>query len=514
MKESMDPVIVDGESLTLKSVEEVAVCGRQAVLGERSKDRIQAAQRLVVQAVERQETIYGITTGLGHLSEVSIDKAQAAKLQNNMIRSHSAGVGSEFPAEVCRAMMLLRANALAKGYSGVRQELIEALLYLLNTDITPVVYQQGSVGASGDLVPLAHMALLLTGQGKARRDGRLLDGQEALKAAGLAPIELGPKEALSLVNGTQAMAAVSLLTLLKGERLARISDIAGALSLEALRGTEAAFDERIHRLRPISGQIEVAENIRRMVAESAITPPGKNTRVQDAYCLRCIPQVHGAVREVLHFVRHILEIEINAATDNPLIFPEDGIALSGGNFHGEPLAFAADFLGIALAELANISDRRTARLVDPKLSGLPPSLSEHAALGCSFGILQIVTASLVSENKGLAHPASVDSIPTAGNQEDHVSMGLTAARNASDIACNLENVLTIECLCAAQALDFVGPEKAGRGTRRAHEIIRTKVSFAGDDRSRIFHDEIEKMSGLIREGTLLQVVEEIVGKLK
>jgi len=509
----MNPVIIDGEGLSLEAVEEVATQAHQVVLSEKAKSAINASRRVVEDALARQTKVYGVTTGLGYLSEVSLDQAQSIKLQNNMIRSHSAGVGEEFSVDVCRAMMVLRANALAKGYSGVRLKIIELLLSLLNSGVTPVIPQQGSVGASGDLVPLAHMALLLTGQGKARKNGHLLDGEEALKAANLTPIELGPKEALALVNGTQAMAAVGVLTLLRGERLARIADIAGSLSLEALRGTEVAFDERIHRVRPIPGQQVVAENIRRMVAGSSITPPEKNTRVQDAYSLRCIPQVHGAVREVLSFVRRLLEIEINSATDNPLVFPEDGVVLSGGNFHGEPLAFAMDFLAIGLAELSNISDRRTARLIDPKLSGLPPSLSEHAALGCSFGILQIVTASLASENKTLAHPASVDSIPTAANQEDHVSMGCIAARKARDVARNLEQVLAIECLCAAQGLDFVGLEKCGRGTRRAHEIVRSRVPWLIEDRARIFHDDIIQIASLLHEGVLLNGVEEVIGRL-
>jgi histidine ammonia-lyase len=509
----MEPVVVDGEGLTLEEVEQVAVHLRGAALSEQARPKILASRRVVEQALAKKEKVYGVTTGLGHLSEVTIDEAQSAQLQNNMVRSHSAGVGEEYPAETCRAMMLLRANTLAKGYSGVRMIIIESLLALLNAGITPVIPQQGSVGASGDLVPLAHMALLLTGEGKARRGGELLGGTDALKAAKLAPIVLGPKETLALVNGTQAMTAVGVLTLLKAERLARIADIAGALSLEALRGTAAAFDARIHRVRPVPGQEAVAENMRRLLAGSSIAAPEVNTRVQDAYSLRCIPQVHGAVREILGFVRRMLEIEVNSATDNPLIFPEDGTVISGGNFHGEPIAVSMDFLAIGLTELANISDRRTARLVDPNLSGLPSSLSEHAALGCSFGILQIVTASLASENRALAHPASVDNIPTAGNQEDHVSMGPIAARKARDIAKNLENVLAIECLCAAQGLDFVGVQQCAHGTRRAHEILRTVVPWLSGDRARIFHDDIAAVAALLRDGRLLGGVQDAVGAL-
>jgi histidine ammonia-lyase len=509
----MEAVVIDGESLTLEAIERVAMRGHGAALGDAARPGILASRRVVEKALAENRKVYGVTTGLGHLSEVRIDEAQSALLQNNMVRSHSAGVGEEYPAETCRAMMLLRANTLAKGYSGVRMCIIESLLALLNAGITPIIPQQGSVGASGDLVPLAHMALLLTGQGAARRGGERLDGMAALKAAGLAPIVLGPKETLALVNGTQAMAAVGTLTLLKAERLARIADIAGALSLEALRGTAAAFDERIHRVRPVPGQGAVAENMRRLLAGSRTAAPATNPRIQDAYSLRCIPQVHGAVREIMGFVRRMLEIEVNAATDNPLIFAEDETVISGGNFHGEPIAVSMDFLAIGLTELANISDRRTARLIDPHLSGLPSSLSEHAALGCSFGILQIVSASLASENRALAHPASVDNIPTAANQEDHVSMGPIAARKARDIAKNLQNVLAIECLCAAQGVDFVGVDNCGAGTRRAHQVVRSVVPWLDGDRARIFHDDIAAVAALLEDGRLLDGVENAVGAL-
>lgn len=315
-----DVVVIDGERLTLEAVEAVATHGSQVVISEQAKPRIVASHNIIKEAVARGAKVYGVTTGLGSLSEVSIDQSDTTKLQENLVRSHSAGVGDEFSVEVSRTIMLLRANTLAKGFSGVRLELIEFLLALLNNGVTPVIPQKGSVGASGDLAPLAHMSLLLMGQGEARKNGNLLDGEKALKAANLRAMKLGPKEALALVNGTQAMAAVGVLTLLNGERLSRTADIAGSLSLEALGGTEVAFDERIHRVRPILGQSEVAENVRRMVAGSSITPPEKNPRVQDAYCLRCIPQVHGAVREVFRFVRGLLEIEINSATDNPLSF--------------------------------------------------------------------------------------------------------------------------------------------------------------------------------------------------
>ncbi|MFH1137099.1 MAG: histidine ammonia-lyase [Pseudomonadota bacterium] len=504
---------IDGNGLTLEDVVRVALRGQKVKLRPDSLGGIMAAYREVEKAIERNLKVYGVTTGLGHLSEVRISRERTKKLQENLILSHCSGVGDEFPVDICRAMMLLRANALAKGFSGVRPGIIEGLLTLLNAGVTPVIYKQGSVGASGDLVPLAHMALLLTGRGQARLDGKLISGAEGLKVAGLEPTELEAKEALALVNGTQAMAAVCALTLARGLHLVKVADIAGAMSLEALGGTAAAFDPRIHRVRPIPGQGETAENILRIVQGSSITPPHLNSRVQDAYSLRCMPQVHGSVREVLKFARYILEIELNSATDNPLVFPEDGVFLSGGNFHGEPLAFIGDFMGIALSELANISDRRCARLTDPHCSDLPPSLSNFASEGNCFGILQIVTASLVSDNKTLAHPASVDSVPTSANQEDHVSMGLNAARKAHDISNNLENVLAIECICAAQALAFVGPERCGRGTRAAHEAIRTRMPWVDGDAARIFSDDIRTVREFVSEEGLVRAVVEAVGEL-
>ena len=509
----MDFLELDGNSLRLEDVISVACQGQGVRLDQDSRGAVTAAYDKVQEAVEKNLKIYGITTGLGHLSEQSISREMTRKLQENLILSHCSGVGDEFPVEVCRAMMLLRANALAKGFSGVRLEIIDNLLTLLNAGVTPVIYKQGSVGASGDLVPLAHMALLLTGKGPARQNGRLITGEQGLKEAGLDPLELEAKEALALVNGTQAMAAVCALTLSRGLHLLKVADIAGAMSLEALSGTAAAFDARIHQVRPIPGQGEVAANILKVVNGSTITAPELNSRVQDAYSLRCMPQVHGSVREVLKFVRYLLEIELNSATDNPLVFPEDGDFLSGGNFHGEPLAFAGDFMAIALSELANISDRRSARLTDPHCSDLPPSLSKFAGEGNCFGILQIVTASLVADNKSLAHPASVDSVPTSANQEDHVSMGLNAARKAAEILGNLENVLAIECICAAQALDFVGLERCGRGTRAAHGAIRTCMPWVDGDVARLFSDDIKVVREFIAKGHLVQAVIEAVGEL-
>ena len=509
----MDELSINGDDLTLEDIERVVYRAQPVSLDPGACQKVAAARREVEKAVAGNIKVYGVTTGLGHLSEISIPPEQAQLLQENLILSHCSGVGDEFAVEICRAMLLLRANALAKGCSGVRPVVVENLLTLLNAGITPVIYQQGSVGASGDLVPLAHMALLLTGRGNARQNGESIAGDRALKAAGVDPIVLEPKEALALVNGTQAMAAVCALTLTRALHLAQVADIAGAMTLEALGGTEVAFDPRIHRVRPIRGQIAVAENILKLVKGSTITPAEVNSRVQDAYSLRCMPQVHGAVREVLTFARSLLEVELNSATDNPLIFAEDNAILSGGNFHGEPLAFIGDFLAIVLSELANISDRRSARLVDPNCSDLPPSLSEHAGVGNCFGILQIVTASLVADNKALAHPASVDSIPTSANQEDHVSMGLTAARKAWQIVDNLENVLAIECICAAQALDYVGLERCGVGTRKAHAAVRTCLPWVDGERARYFHDDIHAVVELIRQEDFVVRVARAAGEL-
>ncbi len=509
----MEILEINGNNLTLEDVIRVALHGQKVKLNPDSRRGVLAAYKEVERAVDQGLKVYGVTTGLGHLSEVSISREMTKKLQENLILSHCSGVGDEFPVEICRAMMLLRANALAKGFSGVRLEIIENLLALPNAGITPVIFKQGSVGASGDLVPLAHMALLLTGKGNARRNGKLITAEEGLKAAGIEPTVLEAKEALALVNGTQAMASVCALTLSRGLNLAKVADIAGSMSLEALAGTAAAFDARIQKVRPIPGQGEVAENVLRIVNGSSITAPHLNARVQDAYSLRCMPQVHGSVREVLKFVRYLLEIELNSATDNPLVFAEDGDFLSGGNFHGEPLAFIGDFMSIVLSELANISDRRSARLTDPNCSDLPPSLSKFAGEGNCFGILQIVSASLVSDNKTLAHPASVDSVPTSANQEDHVSMGLNAARKAFDIAGNLENVLAIECICAAQALDFVGLDRCGKGTRTAHAAIRTCLPWVDGDVARIFSDDIRVVKEFISGGQLVQAVTEAVGEL-
>lgn len=458
---------------------------------------------------------YGVNTGFGALAEVRINEADLARLQVNLLRSHATGVGEPYPAPVARAMMLLRANVLLLGTSGVRPEVPELLVEMIERGICPSIPQKGSVGASGDLAPLAHLALVLIGEGEATYEGVRLPGDEALARAGLRPLVLGPKEGLALINGTQAMTADAALTLERAERLAKTADIAGAMSLEALKGTARAFDARIHAMRPHPGQAHCAENLRRLIGHSELAESHHDCgKVQDPYSLRCMPQVHGATRDVLDFCADVVERECNAATDNPLAF-EEGEAvelLSGGNFHGQPVAFASDFLAISLAELANISERRIEQLVNPALSsGLPPFLAPESGLNSGFMIAQVTAAALVSENKGLAHPASVDSIPSSANREDHVSMGTIAARKARHVAEHVETVLAIELMCAAQGLDLRRPLRSSPGVEAAFAVIRTAVPILREDR--VLHRDIAAIAALVRDGRLVNAVESAIGPL-
>ena len=509
----MDPLEIDGDSLTLEEVEDVSLRKREVRLSAKAIDGILSSQKLMEDLANGEQPVYGVTTGFGSLHNVSISKEDRLTLQRNLIRSHSCGLGEPFPEEDVRAIILLRANALAKGYSGIRLDTVKTLLAFLSKDICPVVPQQGSVGASGDLAPLAHVALALIGEGKVFFEGELMNSQEALRKASIKPIVLQPKEGLALINGTQVMTGVGLLTLLRAERLCKTADIAGAMTFEALKGNKTAYDRRIHEIRPHLGQKESAENLLRLLKQknNLLSDKARNVRVQDPYCLRCIPQVHGAVRDVIRFVRSVLEIEINSATDNPLVFSSEKEVLSGGNFHGEPVAFAMDFLGISTSEISNISERRIARLLDPLLSGLPAGLSENPGLNSGLTMLQIVAASLVSENKVLCSPASVDSIPTAANQEDHVSMGVTAARKARIILQNAEKVIAMELICGAQGIDFLGPIDLGLGTRKAYELIRSLIPKVKEDRS--LQDDVNRMLQLIVQDEFLKFVQDAAGKL-
>jgi len=458
---------------------------------------------------------YGVNTGFGALAEVRVATADLARLQVNLLRSHATGVGEPFPSSITRAMMLLRANVLVLGTSGVRLEVPQLLVEMINRNVCPVIPQKGSVGASGDLAPLAHLALVLIGEGEAVFEGIVLPGDQALARAGLHPIILAPKEGLALINGTQAMTADAALVLERGALVAVAADIAGAMSLEALKGTVRAFDARIQAMRPHPGQERSAANLRQLLADSPLALSHKDCgKVQDPYSLRCMPQVHGATRDVLDYCASVLTRECNAATDNPLAFEVgDGVELlSGGNFHGQPVAFAADFLGIALAELANISERRIEQLVNPALSsGLPPFLAPDSGLNSGFMIAQVTAAALVSENKVLAHPASVDSIPSSANREDHVSMGTIAARKARQIVEHVETVLAIELLCGAQGLELRRPLRSSPGVEAAYAVVRTVAAPLTEDR--IFHKDISAVAALISDGRLVRAVEAAVGPL-
>ena len=508
----MPVVVIDGEHLSLTDVERVAIEGAKIRLSAAAKEKMNRSRKLVNEILASEEVVYGINTGFGKLCQVVIPPDQIARLQRNLVVSHAAGVGRLLPVPVVRAMMLLRANVLAKGCCGVRPELAGHLVTMINAGLHPLVPEQGSVGASGDLAPLAHVALTMLGLGQAELRGRKMSAQRALKRIGLAPLRLEAKEGLALTNGTQAMTALGSLTLLRAERLARTADICGALSLEALLGTPSAFHRRLQQARPYRGQRASARNLRLLVRDSRIVVSHRDcAKVQDMYSLRCMPQVHGAVRDALGHVRQILAVEINSATDNPLVFPEDELILSGGNFHGQPVSMAMDYAAMALCSLAGISERRIASLMDPGISQLPAFLTSRGGLNSGFMMAQVTAASLVSESKGLAHPASIDSIPTSANQEDHVSMGLTAARTAARVLANAEQVLAIELLCAAQGIDLRAPLKPGRGTMAAFRAIRRQIRRL--DRDRIMAPDLERAAALVRSGDVLRAVEKAIGRL-
>jgi histidine ammonia-lyase len=504
---------ISGNDLTLEDVREVAFERRPVLLAPDARERVNAARTVVDALVADNQVSYAITTGVGKLSDVRIAGDQIRELQINLVRSHAVGVGEPLSIPETRAMMLLRANSLSKGLSGVRGIVVDTICELLTRGVTPWVPSQGSVGASGDLAPLAHLALLLVGEGECHdgKGGRAA-GAAALKAAGIKPLVLEAKEAVSLINGTQAMLAVGTLSLLAAEILVDSADVIGAMACDALKGTDAAFDERIHRARPHAGQIASAANLRKLLEGSAIRESHRDCgRVQDAYSLRCMPQVHGAVRDTLAHCRSVFETETNSAVDNPLVFRDpkskdsDADVISGGNFHGEPVAFALDFLGIALSALAGISERRLERMVNPALSeGLPPFLAPGAGLNSGFMMPQVTAAALVSENKVLAHPASVDSITTSGNKEDYVSMGMGAAIKLKKIVENTRNAMAIEAMAAAQALDLLLPLKTSKRLQKAHAAIRT-VSPALD-KDRAMYQDFARIAEVIASGRIAEAL--------
>lgn len=490
-------VLLTGSNLTLADIGRVIYDNEPVFFSEEQKQKVIRNRATVEDMLQQKQVMYGINTGFGKLSDVVIEDHDLEELQLNLIHSHACGVGEPFDEKISKAMVLLRANALAGGFSGVRVELVQALIDLVNQDISPVILQQGSLGASGDLAPLSHLALVLLGEGEVFYQGKRVKTQDAFQQVGLKPITLKAKEGLALINGTQAMTAVGVITYLEMERLLLQSERTAAMTLEGLNGIIDAFDADLHRVRGHLEQMEVAERMRDLLHDSRLTTAQGELRVQDAYSLRCIPQVLGACWQTLQYAKEKLTIEINAVTDNPLIFSDDEKVVSGGNFHGEPIAFTMDFMKLGIAELANIAERRIERLVNPQLSDLPAFLSPNPGLESGAMIMQYSAASLVSENKTLAHPASVDSIPSSANQEDHVSMGTIAARHAYTMLQNTRRVIAIELICAMQAVEYRGVEKMASATRVFYEQARKIVPSITKDR--IFSNDIENVAAWLKE---------------
>jgi len=503
----MNKVIINGNDLRLEDIVNVARNNYQVELSEEAIKRVEKSRGIVDKIVEEDRVVYGITTGFGKFSDVSISGEDCKTLQRNLIISHACGFGNSLDTDIVRTIILLRANALSKGYSGIRLSTLQTLVAMLNKGVHPVIPEKGSLGASGDLAPLSHMVLPMLGEGEAEYQGKIISGREAMNKAGIEVVQLIAKEGLALINGTQVMTAVGALALWDGINLIKSGDIAAALTVEALRGIRDAFDLRTHNIRPHEGQIETAKNILALVDGSSLVTSQGEIRVQDAYTLRCIPQIHGASKDALNYAKHKVEIEINSVTDNPIV-TEEGDVISGGNFHGQPMALTFDFLGIAMSEIANVSERRLERLINYQLNDLPAFLVKHGGLNSGFMITQYAAAALVSENKILAHPASVDSIPSSANQEDHVSMGTIAARKARDIIRNAERVVATEILAACQAIDFREDYTLGKGTKAAYESVRDVVNFIENDV--VMYKEIDKVTDLLRSGELANKVEEVV----
>jgi len=496
-------VVIDGEKLTVEDVHKVARERVKVGLAEECLEKIKGSRKIVEEKLRSDETVYGVNTGFGDLANIKIDRSKTEDLQKNLVRSHASGVGDPLDEDIVRAVMLLRINTLAKGYSGIRFQTVNTLIDMLNEGVHPVIPSQGSVGASGDLAPLAHMSLVLMGEGEAIYEKERYSGKEAMEKGGIDTVELEAKEGLALLNGTQVMTAIGALAVYDAEHLIWSALTAGAMSLEALQGTSTAFDERIHQVRPHPGQRRCAEVLRKLLKGSEIIRSHKDCdKVQDPYTLRCMPQVYGSAWDSLDHVRDVLEIEMNSANDNPLVF-QDGDIISGGNFHGQPIALAMDLFGAAISEIGNISERTTDKLMYEEESGLPPFLTEEGGLNSGMMIAQYTAASLVSENKVLSHPASVDSIPTSAGQEDHVSMGTIAARHAADILENVQNVVAIELMAASQALEYFDLEP-GKGVKAAYELIRSQIEPLKRDRP--LYKDIKKIKDLVASGELISKV--------
>jgi histidine ammonia-lyase len=492
---------LNGQRLTLQQIVDVANRREHVTLAPAARLRADESRRVVEEIIAAGRTVYGVNTGFGKLSDVRIEPSQIEELQLNLVRSHACGLGTPLSEPESRAMLLLRANVLARGFSGARPALIESLVLLLERGVTPVIPEKGSVGASGDLAPLAHLALVVIGEGEAFYEGQRMPGLAALRRAGLEPVRLQVKEGLALLNGTQAMAAIGGLALFQAERLSKLAAVAGSMTLEALLGTPVAFDPRIQYARPHGGQIEVAAHLRELLRDSEIRSSHieNDPRVQDAYSLRCMPQVHGAVLGALRHAREVVEIETGSATDNPLVFTESGEVLSGGNFHGAPLALCLDYAAIAMTDLISISERRIDRLVNPDSNeDLPPFMTPTPGISSGFMMMQVTAVALLNEAKVLAHPASIDNVPTDGGKEDHVSMGMTAATKLRSIVANAELVIAIELITAAQGLDYRAPLQPGKGVKIAYEIVRAHVTSLTQDRS--MSADIEKIAAAIRDG--------------
>ncbi|MGM0378265.1 MAG: histidine ammonia-lyase [Bacillota bacterium] len=508
----MEKIIIDGKSLTIDKVMEVARFGKKIKIADSSIKDVKDSRKIVDEFVENGDVVYGITTGFGKFSDVTIDKDETSQLQENLIMSHACGVGKAFDEEVTKAIMILRINNLAKGYSGVRLKTLNTLVQMVNKDVCPIIPEKGSLGASGDLAPLAHMVLVMLGKGEALYKNERMSGKKAMEMAGIETIELTSKEGLALINGTQVMTGIGVITMYDAKNVLKLADISASLTIEGLNGITDAFNDKIHQVRPHNGQISTAKNLLNILKESERTTKQGEIRVQDAYTLRCIPQIHGASKDAYDYVEEKMNIEMNSVTDNPIIFKDTKEVFSGGNFHGQPMALSFDFLKIALSEIANSCERRIERLVNPQLSNLPAFLTKEGGLNSGFMITQYSAASLVSENKVLSHPASVDSISSSANQEDHVSMGTIASRQAKEILENVKNVLSIELLASCQAIDFEKKSKLGLGTNVAYDIIRREVKTLDKDRE--MYVDMKKIMSLINSNEIVDEIERKIGSLE
>ncbi len=505
-------VVLNGKTLTVEDVAKVARYNEPVEIAPDARERINLARAYVDEKLDLGEVIYGLTTGFGKFSDTLVQREDTAELQKNLIISHACGMGEALPTEVVRAVMLLRLNALSAGHSGIRLSTMETFLNMLNSGVHPVIPEKGSLGASGDLAPLAHMVLPVLGEGKAEFEGTIYSGREAMKLANIPLIELAAKEGLALINGTQVMTAIGALAVYDAKKLLKTADIVAAMTAETQKCILKAFDPKVHAVRGQIGQIESADNLLKLLEGSDLSGERIEGKVQDAYSIRCIPQVHGASRDAIGYVYDIITREINAVTDNPIIFPQEDEVISGGNFHGQPVALALDFLGIALAELANISERRIERMVNPQLNyGLPAFLTKHGGLHSGFMITQYAAASMVSENKVWAHPASVDSIPSSANQEDHVSMGTTAARKARMILDNAQKVIGIELFTAGQAIWLRDEEKPAPALKKVYALLRTEVDPVDEDI--VMYEQMEKCDKMVKSGKLITAAESVCGTL-